>query len=182
MDRPMVIRYGSGFTAAGHVFVALTEGGICALQLVPAEQLPLSLQEVHRKFAGVKLTPDPRATSALLRQLGAVITGTRTDVDVALDLRGTPFQQRVWAALREVPRGATSSYTEIARRVGQPTAVRAVAGACARNPVAILVPCHRIVRHDGGLGGYRWGLDRKRLLLQYEQPERAARYAEAMGT
>jgi AraC family transcriptional regulator of adaptative response/methylated-DNA-[protein]-cysteine methyltransferase len=85
-----------------------------------------------------------------------------------IDIRGTAFQQRVWQALRDIPAGATASYTDIARRIGAPKAVRAVAGACAANPVAVAIPCHRVVRRDGALSGYRWGIERKRALLQRE--------------
>jgi AraC family transcriptional regulator of adaptative response/methylated-DNA-[protein]-cysteine methyltransferase len=89
-------------------------------------------------------------------------------LDLPLDVRGTAFQQRVWQALREIPAGATVSYSEIARRVGSPRAVRAVAGACAANMLAVAIPCHRVVRNDGGLSGYRWGVERKRALLDRE--------------
>ena len=89
-------------------------------------------------------------------------------LDLPLDVRGTAFQQRVWQALREIPAGETVSYAEIARRIGAPNAVRAVAGACAANPLAVAIPCHRVVRNDGGLSGYRWGVERKRALLDRE--------------
>jgi AraC family transcriptional regulator of adaptative response/methylated-DNA-[protein]-cysteine methyltransferase len=89
-------------------------------------------------------------------------------LDLPLDIRGTVFQQRVWQALREIPPGTTASYTEIAGRIGSPKSVRAVAGACAANALAIAIPCHRVVRSDGGLSGYRWGVERKRALLQRE--------------
>jgi AraC family transcriptional regulator, regulatory protein of adaptative response / methylated-DNA-[protein]-cysteine methyltransferase len=89
-------------------------------------------------------------------------------VDLPLDVRGTAFQQRVWQALRGIPAGSTASYREIARRIGAPRAVRAVAHACAANPVAVAIPCHRVVRSDGGLAGYRWGVERKRELLERE--------------
>jgi len=89
-------------------------------------------------------------------------------LDLPLDVRGTAFQQRVWQALREIPAGSTASYTQIAARVGSPTAVRAVARACASNPIAVAIPCHRVVRNDGALSGYRWGVQRKRTLLERE--------------
>jgi AraC family transcriptional regulator of adaptative response/methylated-DNA-[protein]-cysteine methyltransferase len=89
-------------------------------------------------------------------------------LDLPLDIRGTVFQQRIWHALREIPAGSTVSYTELARRIGTPKAVRAVAQACAANAIAVAIPCHRVVRNDGGLSGYRWGVDRKRTLLQRE--------------
>ena len=89
-------------------------------------------------------------------------------LDLPLDVRGTAFQQRVWQALRDIPAGETASYTEIARRIGAPKAVRAVAGACAANVLAVAIPCHRVLRNDGGLSGYRWGVERKRALLERE--------------
>jgi len=89
-------------------------------------------------------------------------------LDLPLDVRGTAFQQRVWRALRDIPAGATVSYSEIAQRIGSPRAVRAVAGACAANMLAVAIPCHRVVRNDGGLSGYRWGVERKRALLARE--------------
>jgi AraC family transcriptional regulator of adaptative response/methylated-DNA-[protein]-cysteine methyltransferase len=89
-------------------------------------------------------------------------------LDLPLDVRGTAFQQRVWQALREIPAGETASYTDIAKRIGAPKSVRAVAQACAANPLAVAIPCHRVVRTDGGLAGYRWGVERKRALLERE--------------
>jgi AraC family transcriptional regulator, regulatory protein of adaptative response / methylated-DNA-[protein]-cysteine methyltransferase len=96
------------------------------------------------------------------------VEAPRLGLDLPLDLRGTAFQQRVWQALRDIPHGATTTYTEIAARLGMPNAVRAVAHACASNPIAIAIPCHRVVRRDGALAGYRWGIERKRTLLDRE--------------
>jgi AraC family transcriptional regulator, regulatory protein of adaptative response / methylated-DNA-[protein]-cysteine methyltransferase len=101
--------------------------------------------------------------------VAALVEDAPVRSDVPLDLLGTAFQQRVWRALREVPAGTTATYTEIAQRVGAPAAVRAVGSACGKNPVAVVVPCHRIVREDGGLGGYAWGLPRKKALLTRER-------------
>ena len=97
-----------------------------------------------------------------------LVEAPRLGLDLPLDVRGTAFQQRVWQALRAIPPGSTASYAEIARRIGAPAAVRAVAGACAANPLAVAIPCHRVVRTDGGLSGYRWGIERKRALLERE--------------
>ena len=99
----------------------------------------------------------------------ASLEGHGTTAAIPLDTRGTAFQLRVWKALQRIPRGTTLSYGEVARRIGQPTAVRAVARACATNPVAVVVPCHRVVREDGGLGGYRWGVERKEAMLDRER-------------
>jgi AraC family transcriptional regulator of adaptative response/methylated-DNA-[protein]-cysteine methyltransferase len=163
-----VIRYGSGPTLAGHAFVALTERGLCALTLVAPAGLAAALAEARHRFPDAEFVEDGQAVGQVLRQVDAFVRGEATAGDLALDLIGTPFQQRVWQALRDVPRGTTCSYTELARRAGVPHAIRAVAGACASNPVAVFVPCHRIVRRDGGLGGYGGGLARKRELLRYE--------------
>jgi len=97
------------------------------------------------------------------------VEAPRLGLDLPLDVRGTAFQQRVWDALRAIPAGVTVSYTELAQRIGSPNAVRAVAGACAANPVAVAIPCHRVVRNDGGLSGYRWGIERKRTLIDREK-------------
>jgi AraC family transcriptional regulator of adaptative response/methylated-DNA-[protein]-cysteine methyltransferase len=110
----------------------------------------------------------------------AWVNGESGQANLPLDIRGTAFQKRVWAALRAIPPGATSSYAEVARSIGAPQAVRAVAGACAANPIAVAIPCHRVVRSDGGLSGYRWGVERKRALLGREarainSPKPAAR-------
>ena len=101
--------------------------------------------------------------------LVASIRGDNSPIDLPLDIRATAFQQKVWDMLRRIPRGETRSYTEVAREIGEPTAVRAVARACATNPVALAVPCHRVVRSDGDISGYRWGVERKKKLLEREQ-------------
>lgn len=103
-------------------------------------------------------------------EIRALADGEVRDLDLPLDLEGTPFQQAVWAALRALPWGTTTTYGELALAIGRPRALRAVGAACAANPAALVVPCHRVVRRDGELGGYRWGLDRKRLLLAREHP------------
>ena len=100
----------------------------------------------------------------------ASIRGDNSSVDLPLDIRATAFQQKVWDSLRRIPRGETRSYSEVAREIGEPTAVRAVARACATNPIAIAVPCHRVVRSNGDISGYRWGVERKKKLLERERP------------
>ncbi len=99
----------------------------------------------------------------------ANLRGDNTTIDLPLDVRATAFQKKVWESLQQIPRGETRSYSEVAREIGEPAAVRAVARACASNPVALAVPCHRVVRSDGELAGYRWGIERKRKLLQQER-------------
>jgi len=108
-----------------------------------------------------------------MRALGAYLDGARTALDLPLDVRGTAFQMRVWRYLQTIPRGEVQSYSEVARGIGQPTAARAVAQACASNTIALAIPCHRVIRGDGGLGGYRWGLARKRALIDRERGGRS---------
>src|SRR6185437_8907422 len=108
---------------------------------------------------------------ALVARVVGFVEAPRIGLDLPLDVRGTAFQRRVWQALQEIPVGATVSYAEIAKRIGTPKAVRAVAGACAANNLAVAIPCHRVVRNDGALSGYAWGVERKRTLLAREATE-----------
>jgi AraC family transcriptional regulator, regulatory protein of adaptative response / methylated-DNA-[protein]-cysteine methyltransferase len=151
----------------GHVLVAATARGVCAIAFGDG---PAELQEVLRqRFPSARLqAPDPEL-DALASQIVDMIETPGTANRVPLDLIGTAFQQRVWRALRDIPLGTTATYAQIARRIGAPGAARAVGHACGKNPVAVAVPCHRVVREDGGLGGYRWGLGRKRALLERER-------------
>jgi AraC family transcriptional regulator of adaptative response/methylated-DNA-[protein]-cysteine methyltransferase len=161
------IRHGTGRTPIGDVFVALSERGVCALFLQDGKSTPQLLSDVRRSFPDAEFIEDRQAAQQVVRQVTAMLAGEKSNI--ALDIGGTPFQQRVWKTMCRIPRGATWSYSELARKVGKPKAVRAVANACARNPIGILVPCHRIIRDDGSLGGYGWGLERKRALLRCEQ-------------
>jgi AraC family transcriptional regulator of adaptative response/methylated-DNA-[protein]-cysteine methyltransferase len=113
-----------------------------------------------------------KAFAAWMRALGAYLEGSKSSLDLPLDVRGTTFQMRVWRYLQTIPYGEVQSYTEVAHGIGQPTAVRAVAQACARNPVGLAIPCHRVIRGNGELGGYRWGLARKRTLIDRERGAR----------
>jgi AraC family transcriptional regulator of adaptative response/methylated-DNA-[protein]-cysteine methyltransferase len=150
----------------GRLLVAATARGVCALRFGDDAALR---RELAAEFPRATLVPDPAAVAPYVAAVRAYLTGGLLLPDVPLDLRGTLFQQRVWAALREIPAGETRSYAAVARALGQPSAARAVARACAANPVAVLVPCHRVVRGDGGLSGYRWGVERKRALLALER-------------
>jgi AraC family transcriptional regulator, regulatory protein of adaptative response / methylated-DNA-[protein]-cysteine methyltransferase len=158
-------------TVLGQVLVAENERGICRAELAANDRV--LLQRLAADFPSVAIVPLPaRRCAELRRYLSAVIAGAapaRPPAGLRLDLQGTPFQLRVWHELQRIPRGTTRSYAEIARRIGQPGAARAVAGACASNPVALFIPCHRVVRRDGALAGYRWGLVRKRALLTAEK-------------
>jgi AraC family transcriptional regulator of adaptative response/methylated-DNA-[protein]-cysteine methyltransferase len=124
---------------------------------------------LHTEFHAAELHRDDAAMRQYVEPLLAAIRGESTTVDLPLDIRATAFQKKVWEALRQIPAGETRSYTEVARQIGEPRAVRAVARACATNPVAVAVPCHRVVRSDGDISGYRWGVERKKKLLSNEQ-------------
>jgi len=154
----------------GHVLVAATERGVCAIAFAD-EAEPLA-EELRRRFPEAEIEPGDDRVAELAAAVVAAIDGSAPAAEVPLDLLGTAFQQRVWRALRDIPRGATVSYAELARRIGAPRAVRAVGTACGANPVAVLVPCHRVLRGDGALGGYRWGLARKKALLARERSGR----------
>lgn len=160
------IRYTVAPCDLGWVLVAATESGVCAIYMGEAPQgLVGRLRARFPEAASVEDDPD------LAAWVGAVVAFTdapQVGLDLPLDIRGTAFQRRVWAALRQIPLGETASYGEVAARIGQPTAARAVAQACAANELALAVPCHRVVRGDGRVGGYRWGTERKEWLLERE--------------
>jgi AraC family transcriptional regulator of adaptative response/methylated-DNA-[protein]-cysteine methyltransferase len=163
------IHFAVGECSLGSILVARTELGICAIFL--GDDPDALARELQDRFP--RSTPiggDPELERLVARVVG-LVEAPGLVVDLPLDLRGTAFQQRVWQALREIPAGRTATYAEIAGRIGAPGAARAVGAACAANPVAVAIPCHRVVRNDGGLSGYRWGVERKRALLQREASE-----------
>lgn len=160
------IRFAIGQCALGAILVARTDKGVCAIML--GDDPDALLRALQDRFHNARLIGADRAFEALVAQVVGFVEAPRLGLDLPLDLRGTAFQQRVWRALRDIPAGATASYADIARAIGAPLAVRAVAGACAANPVALAIPCHRVVRSDGALSGYRWGVARKRALLERE--------------
>jgi AraC family transcriptional regulator, regulatory protein of adaptative response / methylated-DNA-[protein]-cysteine methyltransferase len=154
-------------TPLGRLLVAATERGLCAVRFgESATELERGLRE---EFHAASLHRDDAAMQKDVEPLLASIRGENTTIDLPLDVRATAFQMKVWEQLRRIPRGETRSYRDIANEIGQPAAVRAVARACATNPVALAVPCHRVVRTNGEISGYRWGVERKRKLLQQEQ-------------
>ena len=160
------IRFAVGQCVLGAILVACSEAGVCAILLGDdSEALVRDLQ--HRFPRANLLGADPGCERYMAAVVGFV-QAPALGLDVPLDVRGTAFQQRVWQALRHIPAGQTASYTDIARAIGSPQAVRAVASACAANALAVAIPCHRVVRSDGGLSGYRWGVERKRALLAME--------------
>jgi AraC family transcriptional regulator of adaptative response/methylated-DNA-[protein]-cysteine methyltransferase len=161
------IRYALASSNIGRVLVAATERGVCAVRLGESDSELVA--ELRREFPMSEPREDARALADSVRQVIACVNGNEPHPEIALDVRGTAFQAKVWEMLRRIPRGETRSYAQIAQAMKQPKAVRAVANACASNPVAVIVPCHRVVRSDGAPGGYRWGLDRKEKLLASER-------------
>jgi len=166
------IRFAVGECSLGSILVAQSERGLCAILLGDAPE-PL-LRDLQDRFPKARLQPGDATFETTVATVIGFVEAPRLGLDLPLDVRGTAFQQRVWQALREVKPGDTASYGEIARRIGAPTALRAVAGACAANALAVAIPCHRIVRTDGGLAGYRWGIERKRTLLARERRKTGA--------
>ena len=160
------IHFAIGQCSLGAILVARSARGICAIMLGDdPDQLARDLQD---QFPRAELIGADAAFEQLVALVVGFVESPQLGLALPLDVRGTAFQQRVWQALREIPAGCTASYAEIAKRIGRPAAVRAVAQACAANPLAIAIPCHRVVRSDGGLSGYRWGVERKRALLKRE--------------
>ena len=160
------IRFGVVETPLGWVLAASSDVGLCSIELGDSsEQLEARLRE---RFPKAQLAGDDPAFTDRLRRVVEQVEHPAIDLGLPLDVRGTAFQRRVWDALRAIPAGSTATYAEIARSIGQPSAARAVAGACASNLLSVVIPCHRVVRGDGGLGGYRGGIARKRALLEAE--------------
>ncbi|RWU25067.1 bifunctional DNA-binding transcriptional regulator/O6-methylguanine-DNA methyltransferase Ada [Pseudomonas alkylphenolica] len=161
------IRFAIGQCSLGAILVAQSDRGICAILLGDDPQA--LLHDLQDKFPKAELLGGDAQFETLVARVVGLIEVPGTGLDLPLDLRGTAFQERVWQALRTIPAGTTASYSEIAQRIGAPRAVRAVAQACAANALAVAIPCHRVVRSDGNLSGYRWGVERKRQLLEREQ-------------
>ncbi len=164
--RDAEIRFALAACSLGSVLVAATDRGVCAIQFGDDSQG--MIEDLRRRFARARLIDGDAALADRLAAIVAHVEAPGGRLDLPLDVRGTAFQHRVWRALQAIPPGETASYSEIAARIGAPKAVRAVAAACAANPVALAIPCHRAVRADGSLAGYRWGVERKRQLLARE--------------
>ena len=160
------IRFAVGQCTLGAILVAASARGICAI-LIGDEPDALA-RDLQDRFPRAELVGGDAGFERWVAQVVGFVEQPRLGLDLPLDVRGTAFQQRVWQALQKIPAGTTASYTEIAQRIGAPKSVRAVAGACAANALAVAIPCHRVVRSDGGLSGYRWGVARKRALLDRE--------------
>jgi AraC family transcriptional regulator of adaptative response/methylated-DNA-[protein]-cysteine methyltransferase len=162
-----VIRFAVGECSLGQVLVAATNKGVCAIELGDdPDELLRGLQD---RFPKARLIGGDRDFEQLVAQVVGFLEAPGRGLELPLDIQGSAFQQRVWRALRDIPSGSTATYSEVAERIGRPKAVRAVAQACAANKIAVAIPCHRVVRTDGALSGYRWGVERKQALLQKEK-------------
>ena len=173
------IHFAVGECSLGSVLVAATDRGVCAILLGDdPEALVRNLQD---RFPKGQIIGGDRDFDRLVAKVVGLVEAPALGLDLPLHVRGTAFQQRVWQALGDIPAGSTASYTDIARRIGAPKAVRGVAQACAANAIAVAIPCHRVVRTDGTLAGYRWGIDRKRVLLERESLHQGTRH-KTQGT
>ncbi|MGH7043420.1 MAG: bifunctional DNA-binding transcriptional regulator/O6-methylguanine-DNA methyltransferase Ada [Acetobacteraceae bacterium] len=163
------LRFAVGQCSLGAILVASSAKGVAAILLGDdPDALTRALQD---RFPNASLIGGDAAFEALVARVVGFVEAPHIGLDLPLDVRGTAFQQRVWQALRDIPAGTTASYADIATRIGAPKSVRAVAGACAANALAVAIPCHRVIRNDGALSGYRWGVERKRALLAKERSQ-----------
>ncbi|MCE2563456.1 methylated-DNA--[protein]-cysteine S-methyltransferase [Komagataeibacter sp. FNDCF1] len=161
------LRVAIGQSSLGAVLVGMTGNGIAAIML--DDDGALLLDAARRLFPTARQVHGDRSLNCCMKAVQAHINTPCSPFDLPLDMQGTPFQQQVWQALRTIPCGTTLSYTELAARIGRPAAVRAVAGACGANRLAVVIPCHRVIGRNGSLSGYRWGTGRKRRLLEMER-------------
>jgi AraC family transcriptional regulator of adaptative response/methylated-DNA-[protein]-cysteine methyltransferase len=163
----MKIGFSIAGTSLGRVLVAQTEKGVCAVRIGDSDKALET--ELTTEFANAEISRSDGKNAKIVQQVVSAAEGRGISADIPLDIRHTAFQGKVWQALRNIALGETRSYREVAKAIGDPTAVRAVARACATNPVALVIPCHRVVRSDGELSGYRWGAERKKKLLESEK-------------
>ncbi len=160
------IRFAIGACSLGAILVAATDKGICAILM--GDDPDVLARDLQDRFPKAELLGAEASFEQVVARVVGMVEAPQVGLDLPLDVRGTAFQQRVWQALREIPAGSTVSYAELANRVGVPKGARAVAGACAANALAVAIPCHRVVRNDGSISGYRWGVERKQTLLERE--------------
>lgn len=160
------IRFAIGQCSLGSILVASSEKGVCCITL--GDDPEFLVADLQNRFRKAEFIGGDADFEKLVAKVVGFVEAPKLGLDLPLDIRGTVFQQKVWQALRDIPPGSTASYSEIAEQIGNPKSVRAVAGACAANSIAVAIPCHRVVRTDGNLSGYRWGVDRKRALLDRE--------------
>jgi AraC family transcriptional regulator of adaptative response/methylated-DNA-[protein]-cysteine methyltransferase len=161
------IRYAIADSPLDRMLIAATDRGVCAIQFARSDAE--LIEGLRHEFPFAVRKPDESGLQVWIEALLSKMTGRELNASLPLDIRATAFQRRVWTYLQSIPFGATQSYGEVAKAIGQPTASRAVARACATNPVAVAIPCHRVVREDGNISGYRWGVERKKALLEIEQ-------------
>ena len=167
----MQIHYATTKSTFGYLLVAATSRGLCSVTL--GDKLTDLESNLKKEFAAAEIQKDETTLAEVLKQSVAYLEGKQLKLSLPLDIRATAFQRQVWQLLQQIPYGSTLSYGEVAEAIGRPTAVRAVARACATNPVALVIPCHRVIREDRTLGGYRWGLERKKNLLKAEELHRS---------
>jgi AraC family transcriptional regulator of adaptative response/methylated-DNA-[protein]-cysteine methyltransferase len=160
------IRFAVGECSLGSILVAASDVGICSIAI--ADDPDTLVKELQDRFPSAELIGRDRRFERMVARVVAFVENPSAGLELPLHVQGTAFQQRVWKALCEIPCGSTRTYSELAQKLGQPNATRAVAGACAANPLAVAIPCHRVVRTDGSLSGYRWGVERKSKLLHLE--------------
>jgi AraC family transcriptional regulator of adaptative response/methylated-DNA-[protein]-cysteine methyltransferase len=168
-----VIRYTCADSPLGRMLIAATQKGICSIQFGASDDE--LIEGLKREFPFAQRKPDDGSLKPWVVSLLHEMRGEHGDSSLPLDIRATAFQRRVWTYLQSIPFGSTKSYSQVAKAIGQPTAARAVARACATNPVPIAIPCHRVVREDGSVSGYRWGMERKKVLLEMESHSASAR-------
>ncbi|MGO8797281.1 MAG: bifunctional DNA-binding transcriptional regulator/O6-methylguanine-DNA methyltransferase Ada [Candidatus Sulfotelmatobacter sp.] len=161
------VRYACADSPLGRMLIAATDRGICSIQFARSDAE--LIEGLKREFPFAARKPDDRGLQTLISSVLGKMAGREPNAALPLDIRATAFQRRVWTHLQSIPFGQTQSYSQVAKAIGQPTASRAVARACATNPVAVAIPCHRVVREDGNISGYRWGVDKKKKLLNMEQ-------------
>ena len=166
----MRIKYTTASCPLGRLLVAATETGLCAVSLGDSDQKLESM--LAAEYPEAEITRGEKALDDLVVPLLSYLRGEHPHLDLPLDVQATAFQRRVWEELRKIPYGSTRSYSDIAKSIGSPKSVRAVARACATNRVALVIPCHRVIREDKSLSGYKWGIERKRKLLKQESSSR----------
>lgn len=160
------IFFAIGECSLGSILVAQNKKSVCSILIGDNPQL--LIRDLRDRFPKTNLIGDESGYEELMAKVVCLIEKPGVGLGLPLDIRGTAFQQRVWKALQQIPPGSTATYSEIAAKIGMPKAVRAVAQACGANALAVAIPCHRVIRNDGSLSGYRWGVDRKRVLLERE--------------
>lgn len=164
------IDYAIAESPLGYLLVATTSKGLCSVTL--GDTISDLEANLNKEYAAAEIRNDDQSLTKIVKQIVEHLEGKQPHLDLPLDIRATAFQRQVWQALQQIPYGSTASYSEVAASIGRPSAVRAVARACATNPVALVIPCHRVIREDKSLGGYRWGLERKQELLKSEKVHR----------